>query len=824
MHSPIKDEGGPTQRVTPEQTSTVNAAEEQPPDRLKPKRKKPKIVYFVGLTKYRVVKKVCSSFPGWTACEGEDDDWRRGGRLLSRFLRPNRGVIAAEPADLTQDILWSDASISVERLLKMKPYQKINHFVGTHAITRKNYLGRNLQRMKAYYPKEYKYFPSTWILPTDAASLRGECADKKKKTFIVKPDCGSQGRGIYLTQNIKEINFEESLVAQRYIHKPFLLDGLKFDLRLYVLITGCNPLRLFLHKDGLVRFATHKYELPNPRNCGDLRMHLTNYAINRSSTQFQQSTDPQDALGGHKRSLFHVMERLRQEGIDVDVIRAKISDMLIKTIIAIQPSLAHIYSSCQAADPTNSMCFEVFGADVVLDSRLEPWLLEVNHSPSFATDSPLDKQVKSAVIRDTLRLVGLSRKDRKRYLTSLKNVVQRNIAAVRTPFESRSRLEERDKEKAEFVQQRTEWEDKHLGGFERIYPTADSGTKYGHLFEAAREIWSNMTGVVRTRPLLDALQKSRRSPSARRAKAELERASTQTQIPSVARGSQAASGNVRRPKAAACRSSSFITPSRKRVGSTAVRSDSPSSTRDKSASSLELSKSRLQGRKSDEDERPLARVAKQQDQQQLPACLSVSPSSSLLAEGLLPPPTASNKLTLESKQELAASQASTAASSESRETAGHTSTESARSLAVHREEAFAWRAALLSSVSSALASAAAAPANAAGGRSKHASKQPYSQSQQTQTRLLPAAGRSSESRKAKRPTFRLPQVELSLTARSMLISKRPTKKTLSARKTDRGREDGAEERLSSASRGGRLMGVNELERKENADRRIRGSR
>ena len=40
------------------------------------------------------------------------------------------------------------------------------------------------------------------------------------------------------------------------------------------------------------------------------------------------------------------------------------------------------------------MCFEVLGMDVILDHKLKPYLLEVNHSPSFTTDTPLDAAIK----------------------------------------------------------------------------------------------------------------------------------------------------------------------------------------------------------------------------------------------------------------------------------------------------------------------------------------------------------------------------------------------------------------------------------------------
>lgn len=56
------------------------------------------------------------------------------------------------------------------------------------------------------------------------------------------------------------------MVCQQYISKPFLIDGFKFDLRIYVLVTACDPLRVFLYEDGLARFATIKYTDPQHNN------------------------------------------------------------------------------------------------------------------------------------------------------------------------------------------------------------------------------------------------------------------------------------------------------------------------------------------------------------------------------------------------------------------------------------------------------------------------------------------------------------------------------------------------------------------------------
>jgi tubulin polyglutamylase TTLL6/13 len=91
-----------------------------------------------------------------------------------------------------------------------------------------------------------------------------------------------------------------------------LIEGLKFDLRLYVLITSCDPLRLFLYPDGLVRFATEKYEEPKRKNLDNLYMHLTNYAINKFSPKFKFNNG-KDGVG-HKRSVKWLLKYLEKQG------------------------------------------------------------------------------------------------------------------------------------------------------------------------------------------------------------------------------------------------------------------------------------------------------------------------------------------------------------------------------------------------------------------------------------------------------------------------------------------------------------------------------
>ena len=103
----------------------------------------------------------------------------------------------------------------------------------------------------------------------------------KARTYIVKPESMSQGKGIFLTRRIEDIMPTQHCVVQRYLSKPRLIDGLKFDLRIYVLVAGVDPLRAYIYKEGLGRLATENYIVPNKDNITDVYMHLTNYAINK---------------------------------------------------------------------------------------------------------------------------------------------------------------------------------------------------------------------------------------------------------------------------------------------------------------------------------------------------------------------------------------------------------------------------------------------------------------------------------------------------------------------------------------------------------------
>ncbi|CAG4955064.1 unnamed protein product [Parnassius apollo] len=146
----------------------------------------------------------------------------------------------------------------------IKDGQKMNHFPGTFQIGRKDRLWRNLQKLVAKHGvSEFGIMPKTYVLPHDLKILKHDWQKyaANNERWIIKPPASARGTGIKVVSRWTQIPKKRPVVVQRYVTKPYLINGNKFDMRLYVLVTSMHPLRIYLYKDGLARFASGEYGL-----------------------------------------------------------------------------------------------------------------------------------------------------------------------------------------------------------------------------------------------------------------------------------------------------------------------------------------------------------------------------------------------------------------------------------------------------------------------------------------------------------------------------------------------------------------------------------
>ena len=112
----------------------------------------------------------------------------------------------------------------------------------------------------------------------------------------------------------------------------------------------------------------------------------------------------------------------------MDLLWSRIYDVILKSIISGEH---YVLSAIKKYQLHRNNCFEVFGYDILIDSELKPWLVEVNLSPSLACESPLDTSIKANLIADIFSMTGVKPFDRrKESLNRLKNRAKINSVKV----------------------------------------------------------------------------------------------------------------------------------------------------------------------------------------------------------------------------------------------------------------------------------------------------------------------------------------------------------------------------------------------------------
>lgn len=314
--------------------------------------------------------------------------------------------------------LMFSGAIKDESMKSLKSYQKVNHFPNSFNLGRKDAMWKNFLYLQEEHPDEYNFCPQHYVFPEDAAAFEAVKDDPNAdpdelKLWIFKPSASSCGKGIKLMCREDPVPpYKKGFVISEYISNPHLIEGLKYDLRVYVLVTSYDPLIIYIYDDGLARFATQKYTL-DEEHFENRFVHLTNYSLQKKAEGYQPNkSKDSNNLRASKWSLKTLENVFEQHNKDFKTIKAKMRDLIIKTIISVEPPIM------EAVDEyTNGSknFYELYGFDIMIDSNLKPWLIEVNVSPSFSSSSPFDKTLKTRLICDTLTVVGIKPTNHDKY-------------------------------------------------------------------------------------------------------------------------------------------------------------------------------------------------------------------------------------------------------------------------------------------------------------------------------------------------------------------------------------------------------------------------
>ncbi|XP_040890290.1 tubulin monoglycylase TTLL3 [Toxotes jaculatrix] len=362
----------------------------------------------------------------WKSEGAEAGEQKAKSSVSEKLDKVERGFVGPEIIDtalrVCQEFLsvleHSDIDVSVEKAPAVEEQQWAEFLQDCYMVVHEGALIRGssvfVERCQAMLTKLQEVCPQ---LDTDGLN----------NIWIIKPGAKSRGRGIICINRLDQIlalvdtdramSKESKWVVQKYLERPLLVHGTKFDLRQWFLVTDWNPLTVWFYKECYLRFSTQPYSIKTL----DSSVHLCNNSIQK---HFQPSRDrhpgvPQDNMW----SCSQFRAFLQQQGCGAEWESVVVPGMQQAVVCALQ--------TAQDLVEPRKASFELYGADFMLGRDLRPWLLEINASPTMACSTAVTARLCPAVQLDTLRVVLDWRTDCSAYTGGFQLIYKQ--AAVEVP-------------------------------------------------------------------------------------------------------------------------------------------------------------------------------------------------------------------------------------------------------------------------------------------------------------------------------------------------------------------------------------------------------
>jgi len=305
------------------------------------------------------------------------------------------------------DCQWPENEPVKDVFSNLKPGQIVNYYPRACHTFRKDTMAELLSKSYLKNPKKFNISPLSWILPEQKEDFKNYCSDKPNGCYIVKPNDEQRGEGIFVTSQ-PEIDISEDYegVVQVYINNPSLMEGYKWDMRIYVLVASLKPLKMYLFDEGCIRLATVKYQKATKLTKASTFMHLTNYSLNKFNDNSKytlscKSLEPEDS---HETSILRSIKYFKwwlenELAVDSDYIWNEIGEVCAKTIEASHEKLLEDWK--EAGEPD---CCQILGFDIMLDDMLKPWFIEINHNPDFLGEEWICDRINTDMIREFVQM------------------------------------------------------------------------------------------------------------------------------------------------------------------------------------------------------------------------------------------------------------------------------------------------------------------------------------------------------------------------------------------------------------------------------------
>ena len=374
------------------------------------------------------------------------------------------------------NLIWKllDKDKMYPLLRRLNKYQRYNHFPICWQLGRKDNLYINYLKMQKKFKDDYNYMPFKYILPQDRDTVQEIMKEYNifniKEIYIVKPLASTHGKGVRILTDSTTVPTKG--ILEKYIYNPHLINRRKYDMRIYVLVTGFRPLKIYIYDNGIIRFCSEKYTT-DAEKLNNNYIHVTNYSVNKALDILRKGEQEIDFE--IKWSLLALKGYFLEKKINFEPIWKRIKDIVIKTILSVFDLSTPALKSFKL---TSCNLFELYGFDIILDNQLNPWLLECNINPSLNCDMDVDTKVKSKLITDILNIIGLipfTHDKREKpldkdnyYVSSIDEAVTESLC--------------------EFV--------RPTGGFERIFPLKENIEEYRKFIDKPGEqnltLWEDM--------------------------------------------------------------------------------------------------------------------------------------------------------------------------------------------------------------------------------------------------------------------------------------------------------------------------------------------